>query len=275
MQSIINLLKKIIRRILRIPLSLILRYRIFRAETNENKKILQKKQADLFSKNGLNRDSAIELVNNITLELFNENFDEDEGMFSEHLVLFSAISLSSNFKIGSVLEIGTFDGKTTAILSKLFPESTITTVDLEDDSDKFKEIYNRSDNYSAFNNNRDKLLSQFENISFLPLNSINLVKWTEKSFDLIWIDGAHGYPIVAMDIINSIRLINLNGVILVDDVWTQNKLNDEMYQSIGAFESLKSLTEAKTIEGFDLFLKRVAPKHNVVNKQKFVGFIKT
>jgi predicted O-methyltransferase YrrM len=274
MQSVIKLVIKVIKRLLRIPSGVVLRYRVYSAETNANKKYLLKKQTDLFSKNGLNRDSAIDLLKNITLELFNEKFDEDEGMFSEHLVLFSAISLSSNFKIDSVLEIGTFDGKTTAILSKLFPRSSITSIDLEDESDKFKETYNRSNNYSEFNNNRDKLISQFENISFKSLNSINLVNWTEKNFDLIWIDGAHGYPVVAIDIINSIRLINFNGVILVDDVWTQNKVNDEMYKSIGAFESLKSLQDAKTIDGFELFLKRLAPKHNVFNNQKFVGFIK-
>ena len=33
------------------------------------------------------------------------------------------------------------------------------------------------------------------------------------------IDGAHGYPTVAMDIINSLRLANINAYILIDDIF--------------------------------------------------------
>ena len=38
-------------------------------------------------------------------------------------------------------------------------------------------------------------------------------------YDLIWIDGAHGYPIITIDIVNSLRIINPKGIILCDDIY--------------------------------------------------------
>ena len=73
---------------------------------------------------------------------------------------------------------------------------------------------------------------------------------SKLEFDLIWIDGAHGYPIVAMDIINSYRLGNSGAFILIDDIWKKGNLSDKMYKSIGGYESLKSLYEAKLINNF-------------------------
>ena len=46
---------------------------------------------------------------------------------------------------------------------------------------------------------RDKILKQSKNFQFY-MNSLELYKF-EKVFDLIWVDGAHGYPYVAIDII--------------------------------------------------------------------------
>ena len=55
-------------------------------------------------------------------------YSESQGMYSEHLIIFAAIS-ETNLKIKNILEIGTFDGKTATILAKLFPNSDIKTID--------------------------------------------------------------------------------------------------------------------------------------------------
>ena len=78
------------------------------------------KQAALFLKNHLDRDAGLNLVHEICLNLFNEEFTEDDGMFSEHLVICSSLSLSSDFKANNILEIGTFDGRTAAIVTGIF-----------------------------------------------------------------------------------------------------------------------------------------------------------
>ena len=51
------------------------------------------------------------------------------------------------------------------------------------------------------------ILKQSDRIFFKQMNSINLFNH-KKKYDLIWIDGAHGYPMVTTDIINSLKLTN-------------------------------------------------------------------
>ena len=86
-------------------------------------------------------------------------------------------------------------------------------------------------------------------------------EWDEK-FDLIWIDGAHGYPVVAMDLINSFRLANKGAFILIDDIWKSVDISDGMYKSVAGFECLDALVSAQLI-----------PKYFLVNKRLGVGSI--
>ena len=51
-----------------------------------------------------------------------------KGMRSIHWLLFCSISNVSS--IINILEIGTYDGETTQLLSKIFPNSSIATIDL-------------------------------------------------------------------------------------------------------------------------------------------------
>ena len=61
--------------------------------------------------------------------------------------------------IKNILEIGTFDGRTALILSELFREANILTVDLDENSE-FKSIYNRSINSEKFCKKRDSIISK-------------------------------------------------------------------------------------------------------------------
>ena len=60
-----------------------------------------------------------------------KSYNENDGMFSEHLILISAISVS-RANIKRVLEIGTHNGRTALILSHLFrtPKSLVLTCHL-------------------------------------------------------------------------------------------------------------------------------------------------
>ena len=64
------------------------------------------------------------------------------------------------------------------------------------------------------------------------MNSLNL-SFSNKNIprqDLIWVDGAHSYPIVSADITNSIRLMkNKRSILMCDDIWRKTKRNDNMY----------------------------------------------
>ena len=221
---------------------------------------------------GLNRRHGLEKLNSVLKELFNKQYDERDGMFSEHLVLLASISVS-DVVIRNILEIGTYDGRTARILSKLFPKAHILTIDLPSTDEKFESSYNRRGALDTFVTKRNKNFTEASNVEFKEMNSLELSK-CEETFDLIWIDGAHGYPVIAMDLINSFRLANNNGYVLIDDIYKTGSESDNMYKSIGGYEALKSLVDAKLISSFMLFPKRLGGIFNYPGGKKYVGLFR-
>ena len=200
-------------------------------------------------------------LSELNFPLYNENI----GMYSEHLLLFTAISNLSK-KTYRILEIGTYDGRTSCILTKLFPDSEITTIDLKDNDPIFKETYNRSKNLKSFINNRNSLIKSYPNIHFIQGNSLELT-FSENLYnqDLIWIDGAHGYPVVTSDITNCLRLLNKDGILLCDDVWKDLKKVDKVYKSIATFETLNAFAKSGFVTN-KFFKKRIGKRFNNMNK---------
>ena len=226
------------------------------------------KQDDSFSSLGLNRSYGLKKL----IEIKKEYPFIQQEMSSEHQTLFASLSISKSFK--NILEIGTYDGTNAFLLSKLFPNSNILTIDLDDEDNNFVNSYDRNESVADFCKKRDKILNKSRNIYFKKTNSLKLIFNNDK-FDLIWIDGAHGYPVVTSDIVNSIRLLNSGGIIMCDDVWKSTPNNqDSMYSSIASFETLTSLSEAKIIN-FKLVYKRLSRIHNYIKENiKYIGFIK-
>ena len=192
-------------------------------------------------------------------------------MFSEHLVLLASISVDrKNYRI---LEIGTYDARTALLLSRLFSEGEIVTIDLPSDDALFNDSYDRTGAVTEFINVRDENLKRAENVVFYQKNSLALAL-DDQSFDLIWVDGAHGYPVVSMDIINAFRLCSEQGWVLIDDVWTSISKSDAMYKSVASFESLGALVHAGLIEDFTLIPKRLGSFFNIRTRRKYVGMFK-
>ena len=230
------------------------------------------KQIKLYKKNNLDRDVGLNIFQNLKSEF---KALETE-MHSEHQIIFSALSKSKEYKFHNILEIGTFDGTNTLLLSRLFPDAKIFTLDLPTNSDDFKGIYNRK-NSSVLNkliNTRDKILKSSTNINFFEKNSLELIN-EKKNFDLIWIDGAHGYPIVPIDIANAVRLCNKNGIIMCDDVFLEKiREPDEIYFSNASIETIRALKKVFNIE-YDLFYKRLDKKFNSVPySRQYIAYIK-
>ena len=105
------------------------------------------------------------------------------------------------------------------------------------------------------------------------MNSLELssLKKSLPTQDLIWVDGAHGYPIVTSDITNSISLMNKKSILMCDDIWKKSKKNDDMYQSIAGFRTLTSFEEAKIIRTH-YFRKRINKLFN--GNYKYISFSK-
>ena len=265
LQRIINNLKKPHKIIPKLIYKLIFFYK----KNKYNKEFFENHQNEIFKKLNLDRNLGLKKLINIKNQ---HNFLIRE-MSSEHEVLFSSLSLNSQIKINKILEIGTFDGKNCFLLSALFDNSIIETIDLEKQDDDFKKFYNRQDQLDEFVDLRNNILSKNKKITFNEMNSVKLFE-VNKNYDLIWIDGAHGYPIVCFDIINSLKLINKNGIIMCDDVYIDKINSDKMYFSNAAYETLNELKKANIIN-FHLIYKRIDSKNNCdVKKRKFVAIIK-
>ena len=215
-------------------------------------------QENTFKSLNFDRQNALAKLNGI-INYENNNFHY--SMKSEHLLLFSAIS--QMFKNIKILEIGTYDGNNAKILSKLFPLSTITTIDLDENDKNFINSYEREilEEKEKHLNLREINLKNLKNVNFYKMNSVKLINEKNK-FDLIWIDGAHGDPIVSIDIINSIKILNKGGKIMCDDVWIINPpFGDDNYNSSATFKTLKILKDNNIID-FTLIYKRLDKKNN-------------
>lgn len=68
---------------------------------------------------------------------------------------------------------------------------------------------------------------------FLKVESDDFFNVNENRFDLIFIDGFHEYRQVLRDIINSLNILNENGIVLIDDVFpTDLKLAAKPWQAL-------------------------------------------
>ena len=217
------------------------------------------------------REKNILRLNKCLSKLGFPKYDEQNGMYSEHLIIFSALSISSTTP-KNILEIGTYDGRCASILAVLFPKSTITTIDLRDDDPIFTGTYGRENDTDRFIKIRDERIKVFKNINFLQKNSLELTFSNNfENQDLIWVDGSHGYPTVTSDITNCLRLLSPQGILMCDDVWKKLNKRDPIYSSVATFETLCSFGNANMIET-TFFRKRIGKKYN--GNYKYVSFSK-
>ena len=96
-----------------------------------NLELYERKQNEIF--NSLNFDRGESLQKLIDLKK-NINYPVRE-MSSEHEIIFSA---NLQKRVNKILEIGTFDGWNSYLLSKLFPSSQIVTLDLDEKDKNFQ-----------------------------------------------------------------------------------------------------------------------------------------
>jgi len=270
------MIKKIFINILqphKIPKKIIKKIKFYIAKKNYNEEDFTEEQNKIFKRLGLNRPEGLKKLQNIKKDMNFEN--REDLMSSEHEVVFSCLSLNNNMKISKILEIGTFDGMNSLLLSKIFPNADIDTIDLPHTESDFIKNYNRKNRIDEFISHRDNNLRKNNKIQFIQKNSINLINFKNK-YDLIWIDGGHGYPIVCADIINSLYLVNNNGIIICDDIFINLKLSqsDKMYNPNASFQTLNLLKKENLIN-LEFIFKRLSVNQNCVKKQrKFVAVLK-
>lgn len=218
-------------------------------------------------------DDALKRLNEILRGLGKPEFGSKNGIGSIHWILFCSISQVSSVK--NILEIGTFDGETTMLLSKIFPNADIVTVDLPDDDPIFSTSYQRDDPeyLKEFNANQESNLKNAR-IEFIKKNSFFLPAMVNRRFDLIWIDGGHLYPEISWDICNAYHLCNPGGWIMCDDVMLNEDGYRDGYVSPDSHEILEYVKD-RTNEEIVYFLKRETPKSSAnPRKRKHVAVLR-
>ena len=92
-----------------------------------------------------------------------------------------------------------------------------------------------------------------------------------KEYDLIWIDGAHGYPFACADIVNSFSLAHSETLIMCDDVWKKVSNSDQLYKSDASFKTINEFEKANILTA-NFIRKRIGKKF--VLDDKFICLCK-
>ncbi|MBM3852537.1 MAG: class I SAM-dependent methyltransferase, partial [Verrucomicrobia bacterium] len=150
-------------------------------------------ERERFRSAGFDRANAERELDRALAALGRPSFAESRGMASVHWLLLAAVA--SQRCCGRILEIGTFDGETTALMARLFPASRIVTLDLPPDDPILGATYGRSGpaKRGAFER-RLAANTAVDRIALLRVNSFFLPSVVAEQFDLIWLDGGHLYP---------------------------------------------------------------------------------
>ena len=208
-------------------------------------------------------------IEKIKSQLNSLNFQYYTPKLSWHYHLFVGLKDYFGNKKINILEIGTHNGDFSNFISKLYDESHITTIDLDESDNQFINTYDQEkEKLDEFLKLRNKNLNR-KNINFIRLNSSNIKKYfNEKKFDLIWVDGDHLNPQVTIDIINSLDLLNNDGIICTDDVIMDNKFKKHKAVSNEGFFTLKHLEDNGLIKNYYL-IKRIRMEN--ANHKKYVS----
>ena len=206
-------------------------------------------------------------IDKIKLRLNSTNYSYQSTSLSWHYHLFAGLKDYFKDKKISILEIGTHNAEFTNFISKIYEKSLITTIDLDENDEQFKNTYNRDhkkelDNFLKL---REEKLNR-NNVNFIKLNSINIKKYFfGKKFDLIWVDGDHLNPQVTIDIINSLDLLNSNGILCVDDIIKDINFKKNNYVSNESYFTLNHLESSKKIKNY-FFIKRIRRENSYKKK---------
>ena len=144
-----------------------------------------------------------------------------DGNASRLEILVIASLASSLDKGENVLEIGTFDGKTTINCANNLLESKVYTIDLPEN--KSEDSLDRNEEYLDYDkfliNNKIRANKKFENHNNIEQIYADSTKYDFNliNFSLAFIDGGHDYNTVKLDTENCIKYIKKPGIILWHD----------------------------------------------------------
>ena len=142
------------------------------------------------------------------------SLDANKKWFCNNLN-FLAHSFKKFTNISNILEIGSYEGRSAIFFLKKFSNSNIRCIDTLSGSDE----HNKSD-FTKIEKNFDLNTAQFQNSNRLhkyKMTSNDFFQSNNNKFDFIYVDGDHSAEQVYLDIVNSWKVLNKNGFLLLDD----------------------------------------------------------
>ena len=234
--------------------------------------IILREEKKIIKEFKISRKDSLIILNKVLEKTHGREFDEKND--SGHWLLSAAISQSIN--INRILEIGTYTGEFTAILSKLFLDSEIITIDLPENDPILRNSYNRDNNdlYDDFKKEQNKNIDKSGNVNLLLTNSLFLNDKVNGKFDLIWVDGGHNYPEIAWDLCNSYNLLNDGGILMCDDIIKMEKDFAKRFVSTDSYRVLDYLNQ-RVNNSVLYFLKRLDGKRYArLKNRKYIALLK-
>ena len=124
-------------------------------------------------------------------------------------------------KIREMLEIGAFEGRTTAFAARLFPNARITCVDPWIDYAEMKDL-SRAE--QSFQRNITEFKDRVRAIKGYSKDILPALLEEGRSFDVVFVDGSHAYLDVAFDTDLGWLLLKPGGVMIWDDyLWKKSE----------------------------------------------------
>jgi predicted O-methyltransferase YrrM len=226
-----------------------------------------------FAAAGLDYDLGVKQLNACLSAMGSKPYPLNGGMASVHWLLFAC--LGQSFQPRRILEIGTYDGQTTALLARLFPQSEVVTVDLPISDPILLQTYGRANRKTMADFERTRAANTgAPNIVSMKINSFFLPAVLTGKFDLTWVDGGHLYPEIAWDLCNAYHLVRDGGYVMCDDVMNNPESYSDGYVSPDSERVLRYLCE-RTRDSLTLFLKRDSARESADPRtRKFVALLK-
>ena len=187
-------------------------------------------------------------------------------------LLFAAISLARKDSVKSILEFGTFSGESTLVLRALFPSASITTIDLPEPvltaADKTPEI-KRINDLRSINVNKAGANLILKNSALISQSDLDV-------YDLVWLDGDHTYPVVAVDLVNALNCLSENGILIIDDICRHVSITNLILRRCLSTDSWDTVKKLSQIYGlvFELFPKRLNFSQYLPGRRREMALIK-
>ncbi|MDC0944282.1 class I SAM-dependent methyltransferase [Candidatus Pelagibacter sp.] len=141
-------------------------------------------------------------------------------------------------------------------------------------------------NYLEIGCDRDQLFSRIKlenKIGVDPHSGGNIRKTSDeffqennKTFDLVFIDGLHTYAQVKKDILNSVKFLNTNGIILVHDCLpdTMSKQAIPRYKMQWNGDVWKAIVDLRQDHNLDIYTCEIDQGIGVIKKNKNTSILK-